>query len=193
MPQKRFLQLIFTCFYIFFMAISVVFGFEDGFGPAKNIRGKYLSTYYSPELDLSSMLENLNIGLADRLMIGKRAKTNSSIESELAEMIDTLFMRVSDILDMHIYSFEGKIKICKDQQHLASIYRHLFNNDLGNNRSFYVSNLNTIYISENSFTKEVLGHEIAHAIISRYFVVQPSIKVSEILSGYVEYQLRKSK
>jgi hypothetical protein len=38
----------------------------------------------------------------------------------------------------------------------------------------------------------VLGHEIAHAIMSHYFVVLPSEKIQEVLAGFVEYQLRKN-
>jgi len=37
-----------------------------------------------------------------------------------------------------------------------------------------------------------LGHEIGHAVISNYFVVQPPIRIQEVLAGYVEYQLRKA-
>jgi hypothetical protein len=58
--------------------------------------------------------------------------------------------------------------------------------------SFYVYDLNTIYVSAGSFKREVLGHEIAHAVISHYFVVQPPMKAQEVLAGYVEYQLREA-
>lgn len=34
---------------------------------------------------------------------------------------------------------------------------------------------------------------MGHALMSHYFVVQPSVKIQEVLAGYVEYQLRKSK
>ena len=38
---------------------------------------------------------------------------------------------------------------------------------------------------------DAIAHEIAHAIINHYFVVPPSVKMQEILSGYVEYSLNK--
>ena len=52
--------------------------------------------------------------------------------------------------------------------------------------------MNTIYASAENFKIGVIGHEIAHAVISHYFVVQPSVKIQEVLAGYVEYQLRKT-
>ncbi len=38
----------------------------------------------------------------------------------------------------------------------------------------------------------LLGHEMGHVIISHYFVVPPSYRIQEVLTGYVEFQLRKS-
>jgi hypothetical protein len=50
---------------------------------------------------------------------------------------------------------------------------------------------NTIYLSFNEMTLGIISHEMAHAIISNYFVTPPSPKIQEILSGYVEYSIRK--
>lgn len=108
----------------------------------------------------------------------------------LADMLDGLFSRVCDILDMQLYSYQGTIKICRDGKHLSSVYRQLFNRDT-EMAAFYVSELNTIYIDSERFIPAVLGHEIGHAIMCQYFVVPPPVKVSEVLAGYVEYQLRK--
>jgi hypothetical protein len=92
---------------------------------------------------------------------------------------------------MQLYSLQGKIKICKDFAQLSTIYCNFFNKELGAT-SFYVSDLNTIYTSAENFKREIIGHEIVHAIISHYFVVLPSVKIQEVLAGYVEYQLRKT-
>ena len=109
----------------------------------------------------------------------------------MPEALDTLFLRVGDILDMNLYSFHGNIKICNDLLGLKNIYSNLFGADLGDRISFYASEVNTIYISGANFERGVLGHEIAHALICRYFFVPPSIKIQELLAMYVEYQLRK--
>jgi hypothetical protein len=50
---------------------------------------------------------------------------------------------------------------------------------------------NTIYVSLKDVSLGMLAHEVAHAIISSYFVVAPPEKVQEVLAGYVEYSIRK--
>jgi len=106
-------------------------------------------------------------------------------------MIDTLFSQVCDILDMQLYNFHGTIKIYRDFKQVNAIYKNLFNRELPKSHSFYAYNLNTVYISAEHFSREVLGHEIGHAVISHYFVVLPSVKIQEVLATFVEYQLRK--
>lgn len=174
---------------IFFnVSLAAAAAADDGFGPSRKIESRYFSVYYAPQLDPLSLLEQLNISAGERVLSGESSQDQGF---GLAEALDTLFTRVCGILDMQLYSYKGNIKICLDQPQLAGIYRRLFDKDLGGARSFYVYSLNTIYVSAASFRPGIVGHEIGHAIMSHYFVVQPSVKVQEILAGYVEYQLRK--
>jgi len=166
---------------------------DDSFGSGKKIEGKYFTIYYSSEIDISKLTQQLNITTADKILAGKSVGEEISSEEPLASMVDILYGLVGDMVDMHIYSFKGSIKICQDQAKLNNIYRNLFGKDLASYMvSFYVNDTSTIYISGENFRREVLGHEIAHAIINHYFVVSPPIKVQEILSKYIEYQLRKA-
>jgi hypothetical protein len=57
--------------------------------------------------------------------------------------------------------------------------------------SFYFHEEKTIYISTEDLDLGMLAHEIAHAIISHYFVVPPSERVQEVLSGYVDFHFKK--
>jgi hypothetical protein len=108
----------------------------------------------------------------------------------LVKTIDAIYLEVSDILEIHIYSFHGSIKICPDQASLSQVFRFYFQEDFAE-RSFYSHEHKTIYVSSADLTLGMLGHEVAHALQSHYFVVPPPPKVQEILSGYVEYSLRK--
>ncbi len=187
MPKTSFLKIaLIGCCIVF--CFSFVFAFDDGFGSAKSLETSHFTLYYSSSLNLEELKQRLNIGLSDRLLAGQ----SISSSGDLAAMLDALFTRVCDILDMQLYSLKSNIKVCRDDIQLADIFANLFNRDLGKKRSFYVSDLNTIYVSVEGFNREILGHEIGHAIISRYFVVLPSVKVQEVLSSYVEYQLRQS-
>jgi hypothetical protein len=177
---------------VIFLAVSSAYGYDDGFGQAKKIETKHFTVYYAPQLDISALADRLNISFSDRILAGDGGSPRDySTQPDFAQALDTLFLRVGDILDMNLRAFQSTIKICRDNGQLDSIYTHLFNQSLGEGYSFYSHDLNTIYISEEHFKREVLGHEIAHAIISNYFVVQPPVKASEILARYVEYQLRK--
>ncbi|MFH1397611.1 MAG: hypothetical protein ABIH27_03570 [Candidatus Omnitrophota bacterium] len=191
MPGRKLFNIV-TIIFILITAGNA-YGYEDGFGQAKKLTTKQFEVYYSPQLDLSVLAGRLRISFSDRVLAGTDPKQSGSIGGPVfAEALDTLFLSVCSILDMNLYSFQGTIKICRDTSQLNDIYFSLFRSSLGGRFSFYSSDLNTIYISQEHFEREVLGHEIAHAIMSRYFVVQPPVKASEVLAGYVEYQLRKS-
>ncbi len=170
----------------FFEACAV----EDGFGFAKVIESKYFTVYYPPELDVSGLAQKLNISASDMFLAGKPVKKGLSSEAGLADMLDALFTQVSDILDMHIYSFRGNIKICRDFAQLKQVYKNFTNQEL-QAQSFYAYSVNTVYISADSFERGIIGHEVAHAVISKYFVVLPPEKIQEILSMYVDYELHK--
>ena len=160
-------------------------GEDDGFGPARKIESRHFTIYYAPQLDPEELARELGIHPLDKLISG------SSYQNDLGGMLDTLFSQACDILDMQLYSYHGTVKICRDLKQVNAIYRNLFDKDLVNTHSFYVNNLNTVYVSAEHFKREILGHEIGHAVISHYFVVSPSVKIQEVLAVFVEYQLRK--
>jgi hypothetical protein len=189
--SKRVYKIIIGCI-LFLSAAGASLGMDDGFGQAEKIRGEFFVVYNLPQIELSSLVRQLNITPTDRLLAGKSIKEGSSTEEGLADALDVLFLWVSDILDMHIYSFSGNIKVCLDQEQVNGIYNDMFGRDLPSFAySFYVYDTNTIYISAEHFRREVIGHEMSHAIINHYFPIQAPVKVQEILSKYVEYQLRK--
>lgn len=190
MLSARRTYVIIVIIILFFLNKGYSFTPKDGFGSAKRIKGKHFTIYYTPQLQIANLTQQLNIRPSDKFLAGKSIDKKLSPEGELVDMLDALFIQVCDILDMHLYSFRSNIKICRDYNHMNWIYNRLFNKDL-KTRSFYVYSLNTIYISVENFKRKTIAHEIAHAVISHYFVVLPSVKIQEILAGYVEYQLRK--
>ena len=182
----RLLKIILTVVY-FSLTFSSAYAVDDGFGAAKKIQSQHFIISYAPQLDPYLLLEKLNIGPADLVLSqGPNLKGDG-----LVVALDTLYNIVMQALDMNLYSLQGNLKVCNDRNHLNNVYESIFGRELKTS-SFYINEYNTIYISADDFTKEILGHEIAHMIIAHYFVVQPPQKVAEILAGYVEYQLRKS-
>ncbi len=193
MLKRLFCGITITCIVLFSVAVGVSNALDDNFGRARTIEGRHFTIYYAPELELSSLVQKLNVRPSSELMAGSSSGKGFSFETELADMLDTLFTQVCDILDMQLYSFKGNFKICRDSNHLNYIYHQIFNNDPNNTtRSFYSFVNNTVYTSPENFRVGIVGHEIGHAIISHYFVVLPSVKVQEVLACYVEYQLRNA-
>lgn len=151
-------------------------------------KGKYFSVYTSESIDLSSVLNRLNF---EQFAHFDSPGGEFDLTSLLAKTLDGLYLEVSDILGIHVYSYHGKIVFLSDRNQINSMFQTYFGRDFPE-RSFYIHEKNTIYISAADITSGMMGHEISHAIISHYFVVPPPAKVQEVLSGYVEYSLRKA-
>lgn len=181
--------LILTAAFLSVCGLSAAF--EDGFNSAGKTEGRNVDVYRAAESDAGSLVQRLNVRSSDIILSGNPSAVKISREDELVKMLDALFMQVSDILDMHLYSLKINIKVCKNEEELRTLYKGMFNAELGGRLSFYEYSSNTIYVSAESFTREIVGHEMAHAIISHYFVIPPSIKIQEVLSMYAEYNLRR--
>jgi hypothetical protein len=178
--------------------ICLALGLGLGLSPARaqqesNITliadGQYFSVYGEGQVDAYSIASKLNF---DYLVFGDNLTKGSSDDQKqiLVKTIDGLYLEVSDIIDIHMYSFKGIIRVLSDRQSLADLIKTAFDRDF-KERSLYFFEKNTIFISQADLTLGMLGHEIAHAIISNFFVVPPPPKVQEILCGYVEYSLNK--
>ena len=186
--KKILFSLVFFCFSILNF-INLSLAQDDNFGSGKVFETTHFTVIYSPQLEISDLQQKLNFGNKDLLL----SISPPNKQPNLGTILDALFNRVCNILDMNLFSYHGTIKICDRQTKLNTIYQHIFDKDLGGMRSFYIYSLNTIYLSADNFSCEIVGHEIAHAVISHYFVVTPSTKIQEVLAGYAEYQLRKAR
>ena len=152
--------------------------------------GTYFDVYSQGKADAYSVLGKID---ANYLVFSQQGSVaGDSVSDILAKTLDGLYQEVSDILDIHIYSFRGAIQVFADQPSLSGFFKQTYGLDFGE-RSIYYFEKDTIYISLADMTVGMLGHEMAHAIISHFFVVPPPAKIQEVLCGYVEYSLRKSR
>lgn len=152
-------------------------------------QGEYFSIYAPDGLDMRELLARLNY--RHFLQVDSFLDTREDDPRDLlSKTLDALYLQASDVLGIHIYSFHGVLEIFPDKIALHIFFKDFLNMDL-EAPSYYLHETGTVYISYKDLTLGMLGHEIAHAIISNYFVVLPSAQVQEILSGYVEYSLRK--
>jgi hypothetical protein len=174
------------------IALSVsLFVHTQGFCQEESLgvlaKGQYFTIYGPKDLNVGSLLNALDFNYVSRRSSG----SDYGSAQALAETLDALYSQVSDTLDIHVYSFHGTIKFVANQSEVSSVFYGFFSQPFPE-RSFYIHERNTIYISAGDATLGMMGHEIAHAIISHYFVTPPPEKVQEVLAGYVEYHLRKA-
>jgi hypothetical protein len=150
--------------------------------------GKYFTVWGYQGIDVKSIAAKLKFDYflhPDNLLEPEGGNRNV-----LAKSIDAIYLETSDILDIHSYNYHGRIKIVLGQKEVETAFKRVYGRDFPE-RSVYLLKDKTIYISGQDMTLGMLGHEIAHAIMNHYFVVPPSVKMQEILAGYVEYTLMK--
>lgn len=151
-------------------------------------QSEYFSIYAYPEADTQQLLQKLNFN--SFFQVDGLTLANDSPRDIVAKTFDAIYLEVSDTLGISVYSFEGKVKIFPNQAALNDEYRAIFHQDFSE-RAFYIHEKSTLYISLEDMTIGMMAHEMAHMIMSNYFIVPPSPKLQEILSGYVEYHFRK--
>ena len=64
--------------------VSFSLEIEDGFGSARKIESRHFVLYYTPQLDITSLIQRLNISPSDKLLAGQVTNRGDSYESELA-------------------------------------------------------------------------------------------------------------
>jgi hypothetical protein len=164
---------------------------DDGFPSGKKIVSRYFTVTLAPGVDEGALVSRLNIGPQHKILAGESLKGVTYSPNNLGDLLDALFGWACGVLDMQLYSYRGEIKVTADAKQLSAVYQKLYGRDSRSDKGFYIFEVNTLYVTADAFTREIVGHELAHAVISNFFVVQPPEKVAEVLAGYIEYQLRK--
>lgn len=113
-----------------------------------------------------------------------------SIEERIIARLESILLRVEQILGMKPHSMEIKIKIFRDRRELCGEYSTIFCTTQ-NYKSFYIHGLETIYSSMQDISDSVIAHEMAHAVIDNYFKVIPPEKTAELLATYVDSHLER--
>jgi len=180
----------------FFIYIYAAFIFtiilpQDTFA-GESIKSRYFNIDIADGIDKVSLLRKLHAEYFLRLdTVFFNTSINDSNASQLiGKTLDGIYAQASDILDIHMYDLTVGLKILPDTESISKELTPYFNKKI-NVPSFYYFDENTIYIAYSDVTLGMLSHEVAHAIVSHYFVVPPPARLQEILTGYVEYTMRK--
>ncbi|MFQ5330361.1 MAG: hypothetical protein ACE5D4_10290, partial [Thermodesulfobacteriota bacterium] len=107
--------------------------------------------------------------------VGGRGKRNLTYErnpSLTHNRIDRIVYRVKTMLDMHPVNFHFDIYIYPTYRDLKRVYREM--GLMGRAPiAFYAHRSRAIYIVLDRLNEGVFAHEVAHAVINRYFAPPP--------------------
>jgi hypothetical protein len=133
----------------------------------KTFKTNYSLIHYYEDKDLNDFLWRIG---------GK--KFEYSNDTNLARSrVDRIVDRVENILDMHPKAFNIDIYLRRGD--LEEI----------NKVAYYNSKINSIFVSIDNASDGVFAHEVAHAVIYKYFPRPPSSTAQEVLTQYVDKYL----
>ncbi len=178
-----------TLFLMFVCEVSFAVEVQDGFNTARKMQSKYFTIYVESGVDLQNVTMAISVPPSIKAII--RKPTSEFKEFNITNQFDLLFLAISEIMDIRLKTFDCKIKICRDFSSMSSIISKLYGQKMPKTAGVYVAGMNTMYVDGEKVDINVIAHEMSHAIQCRYFVVPPSERIQEVLSGFVEYQIRK--
>ena len=166
----------------FFAACAVLF-WSAAACAAVPLKGKHVELACNGS-DAAVLLERLGY---EPIGLGDAAKAESE-ERKLILRLDALYAQVAQILDLSVPDGFVYVTVVADRAAVGTQAEAVLG-ERHDAASVYVHERQTIYVAAEDFTRGVLGHEFAHAVISAFFVVPPPEKMQEVLSGYAEYML----
>lgn len=132
----------------------------------KTFKTNYSLIHYSEDKDLNDFLWRIS---------GKRFEYSSDTGFARSR-VDRIVERVENILDMHPKGFNVDIFLRKGNLTINQV-------------AYYESKTNSIFVSVDNVSDGVFAHEIAHAVIYKYFPQPPSSTAQEVLTQYVDKYL----
>lgn len=180
------------------MALCVFAGASPAAQKTRTLEGHYftLTVEGRQGVDYNSVLADLGVA---KLSESYAQQATEDPEVALKEGLDAVVSKVSKTLGVPIEHFHVAIRVYSSHDQLTKAIKknygigvgeqgYFYNGDIG----FYDYDNRTVYISLDKANVGVVAHELAHAIISQYFVVPAPTNTQEILAGYAEFSVRKS-
>ena len=185
--QTRLLQLCYGFCLLWVVGTAYADGSTDT--PWYILDTKYTQIRYQSWKNLKKFGNNINYspGLFDLKGLFTK-KSHDDLKKEIKGKVDAVYERVQEILDMRKWMKKVTINIYPDKKALHAAYEKIFGNPC-HFRSWYIYELNTIYINVRDTHEGMLAHEIAHSIIDHYLLVRPPRATAEILARYVDKHL----
>ena len=194
-----------TASYYFFCALFVILSLGLFVSPViaqsdhKVYKSKKADVIYTDNEQLSEFASKVIPGggqsFLDKVFVGDADISPKA----LGRHLDTLFLRVQNILNMPRPKLRVKIKLYSKQEDVYKVFMeehggpNAIQKSLGVDSdlpAFYVKKTNTIHIATDSVNRGMLAHEMAHCVTSNYFVIKIPTNMAELMSQYVYKVIR---
>ncbi len=152
---------------------------------AAEIKSAFAVIYYTDEKLLRTF--NKKVG-SSRYGFGFGRKSSGLPEETAEQQMNQLIGRVQEILDMRPAGLQFTIKILATPAQVQQAHFKEYKRKV-DFIAFYSPRSETVYVAASKLERAVIAHEIAHAVIDRYFDKAPPVKIHELLAQYVEKQL----
>ena len=161
---------------------------DDGFEFSRHVKSRYFTIYLKDGVDTDRLAMRIAVPAGLQTVI--RSSTQSYAGSRFEDQVDLLYLAVSELLETKLKQFQSSMKVGENAEGLTAVSESLFGRPIKSG-GFYVVALDCLYVDSENISLYVLGHEMAHAVMTKYFVVPPPERIQEVMAGYVEYELRK--
>ncbi|MBI5885672.1 MAG: hypothetical protein HZB85_03715 [Deltaproteobacteria bacterium] len=149
--------------------------------PQKTLETRYADLYYRDDETLRSFGRQIG---AISFFSRDGARTAELVAAQLEDIVS----RVRRRLDMYPEGPRFNIRVYPTYLEIQAVYM-TYDMNARAPIAFYAHAARSIYVSVADVTDGVLAHEIAHAVISIYFVTPPPARMQEILAQYVDRHL----
>jgi len=161
----------------------------EAFAEEHVFRSKMVTIRYNDHQLLEEFEKKIRPGSFSRAMnsifLGEKLVPK---DASLGELLDALFKRVQQILDMPLPSLRVQIQLLKDQKDVSWTWASITGKPT-KAPAFYWKKTNTIYLQPQEISTGILAHEMGHAVIDHYFVIRPPPKIAEMLCQYVDKEI----
>ena len=137
---------------------------------------------FSGKISLRKISHNLD---HDKMLF---PSTLSEPQKNLFWKFFVIYRRVQNLLNMHPTKQNPlTIYIFNDMKTIREKLKNHLHQDAP---AFYNTREKALYLSSKDFDEYILAHELAHVIISNYFLIEPPAQTQEILATYCDSHLK---
>ena len=169
--------------------LGLIMVISAGEARADEYRSRLVTIEHDGPGQLAAFAEKIRPGAVTKalsqVLLGSGGRSSGG---EMEPLVDELFMRVQQILDMPMPKLRVDIRLFRNQRILSAECERLTGKPT-DAPAFYFKGKNTIHLHMERLSIGILAHEMAHCIMDHYFVIQPPPKISEMLCQYVDREV----